>query len=56
MEFRLSKHAEWELRRRDIPLNLVEQTLAHPGERVVQSDGTEVYQSQFLAENGRYYH
>ncbi|HSZ60133.1 MAG TPA: DUF4258 domain-containing protein, partial [Tepidisphaeraceae bacterium] len=44
--FRLSKHAEEELRRRSIPRGLLDQVLNRPGQVVAEQGGRKAYQSQ----------
>ena len=46
MRFRLSKHAEQELRLRSIPRNYLDQVLAHPQQVVVEYGGRKAYQSK----------
>src|ERR1017187_4385346 len=40
MDFRLSRHAEWEMDRRGIPLALVQAVMDHPEQRLVDESGT----------------
>jgi len=46
MDFMLSRHAELEMKRRGIPLVLVENVLASPEQVVAEPGGIKVYQSQ----------
>ena len=46
MKFRLSRHANLELRRRAIPMELLETVLRNPQQIIEQPDGKKVYQSQ----------
>jgi hypothetical protein len=39
MDFRLSRHAEWEMNRRSIPLALVQAVMDHPEQRLVDESG-----------------
>jgi hypothetical protein len=38
MDFRLSRHAEWEMTRRGIPLALVQAVMDHPEQRLVDEN------------------
>jgi hypothetical protein len=40
MDFRLSRHAEWEMTRRGIPLALVQAVMEHPDQRLVDESRT----------------
>jgi hypothetical protein len=40
MDFRLSRHAEWEMARRGIPLALVQAVMEHPEQRLVDESRT----------------
>jgi hypothetical protein len=40
MDFRLSRHAEWEMNRRGIPLALVKAVMDHPEQRIVDESCT----------------
>ena len=53
--FTLSKHAESEMIRRQIPRAWVESVLDSPEQRYPEPDGTDILQSRFVAENGRMY-
>lgn len=57
MTYRLSRHAEWEAARRQLPLALIEGVLSSPGQRVADDAGTGnwVYQSQLRFEDGKIY-
>lgn len=57
MEFRLSRHAEWEMARRGIPLAQVRTVMDAPEQRL--RDGTRagawIYQSRLRFEDGKMY-
>ena len=55
MKFRLSRHAEWELERRQIPRDLLESVLREPQQKVPEPGGKQVYQSQVEFGDGRMY-
>lgn len=55
MNIRLSRHAEEEIARRQIPRAWLESVLANPQQRVPQSDGKEVLQSRIASEDGKMY-
>jgi len=55
MDFRLSRHAEWELSRRQIPRELLEAVVQNPEQRLSQLGGTEIRQSRVTFEDGRMY-
>ncbi|MFN0106741.1 MAG: DUF4258 domain-containing protein [Bryobacteraceae bacterium] len=57
MDFRLSRHAEWEMTRRDIPLTLVQAVMDHPEQRLVDESGNgrSIYQSRVRFEDGKMY-
>lgn len=57
MNFRLSHHAEWEVTRRGIPLELVQAVMEDPEQRVVDESRTDrwIHQSRFRFENGKMY-
>ncbi len=40
MDFHLSRHAEWEMTRRGIPLGLVQAVMDHPEQRLVDESNT----------------
>jgi hypothetical protein len=55
--FRLSRHAEWEMTRRGIPLALVRAVMDHPEQRVADGSrtGRWIYQSRLRFEDGKMY-
>ena len=57
MEFRLSRHAEWEMGRRSIPLASVQAVIDYPEQRVRDEAraGAWIYQSRLRFEDGRIY-
>ena len=55
MKFRLSRHAEEEMVRRQIPRAWVESVLENPQQRVPQSENKEVLQSRIESEDGKMY-
>jgi hypothetical protein len=55
MKFQFSRHAEWELARRQAPRALLESVLETPEQRLPQPDGKVVYQSRVAFEGGRMY-
>jgi len=57
MNFRLSRHAEWEMSRRGIPLAVVQAVMEHPEQRLVDDagEGRWIYQSRFPFEDGKMY-
>jgi hypothetical protein len=57
MHFRLSRHAEWEMARRGIPLALVEAVTARPEQRVAGESSPDrwIYQSRMQFEDGKMY-
>jgi hypothetical protein len=57
MDFRLSRHAEWEMDRRGIPLALVQAMMDHPEQRLVDESGTGrwIHQSRFPFEDEKMY-
>ena len=57
MDFRLSRHAEWEMARRGIPLALVQAVMGNPEQRVVDESrpGRWIRQSRLQFEGGRMY-
>jgi hypothetical protein len=57
MDFRLSRHAEWEMARRGIPPALVQAVLYGPEQRLADGfrTGRWIYQSRFLFEDGKMY-
>jgi hypothetical protein len=57
MDFRLSRHAEWEMTRRGIPLALVRAVMDQPGQRLadVSRTGRWIHQSRLRFEDGKMY-
>jgi SH3-like domain-containing protein len=57
MDFRFSRHAEWEMARRGIPLALVEAVMEHPEQRLVDESGTGrwIHQSRLRFGDGKMY-
>ncbi|HEY6346448.1 MAG TPA: hypothetical protein VIY49_33575 [Bryobacteraceae bacterium] len=55
MNYRLSLHAERQLRRRQIERHWLESVLDTPEQRIAQPGGTEIWQSRFAAEDGKMY-
>jgi hypothetical protein len=57
MDFPLSRHAEWEISRRGIPLAQVQSVMDDAEQRIVDEscEGRWIYQSRFLFENGKMY-
>jgi hypothetical protein len=57
MDFRVSRHAESEMRRRGIPLALVQAVMNHPEQRLVDESrkGRWIYQSRLPFEGGTIY-
>jgi hypothetical protein len=57
MDFRLSRHAEWEMARRGILRGLVEAVIARPEQRVVDESypGRWIHQSRLRFEDGKMY-
>ena len=57
MNFRLTRHAEWEIVRRGIPLTLVQAVMDHPEQRLPDESrtGRSIYQSQLRFGDGRIY-
>jgi hypothetical protein len=53
VRWRLSRHADEEIRRRAIPLPLVEETLMHPRQVVAERGGLRACQSQVVFPDGR---
>jgi hypothetical protein len=54
-EYRLSRHAQEEMRRRQIPEVWLDSVMTGPEQRVSEAAGKEVWQSRFTAVNGRMY-
>jgi hypothetical protein len=57
MDFRLSRHAEWEMARRGIPLAVVQAVMACPEQRLADESraGRWILQSRFRFEDGKMY-
>jgi hypothetical protein len=55
MEFRLSRHAEEEMVRRQISRQLVESVLENPEQRLAEPGGKQIFQSRYRSEDGRMY-
>ena len=57
MDFRLSRHAEWEMTRRGIPLAQVQAVMDQPEQRLVDDSATGrwIYQSRLRSEDGKMY-
>jgi hypothetical protein len=55
MSFYISRHAEEELERREIPRKFLDLILQNPQQIVEDRNGKKVYQSQFVFENGKTY-
>ena len=55
MNFRVSRHAERELSRRQIPRDFLESVLENPDQRIPQRGGKEIRQSQVEFANGKIY-
>ena len=57
MNFRLSRHAEWEMARRGIPLALVQAVMDHPEQRSIDEShpGRWIHQSRLRFEDGKMY-
>jgi len=57
MRFRLSRHAEWEMTRRGIPLALVQVVIDHPEQRQVDESRPDrwIHQSRLRFEDGKIY-
>ncbi len=55
MNFVLSKHAEEEIKRRDIPLEFLEQVLENPEQIILEKNGAKAYQSKVTFEGGKIY-
>jgi len=50
MKFKISRHAKEEMRLRQIPLRIVREVLANPGQSLIQVAGTKIYQSKITFE------
>ena len=57
MDYRLSRHAEWEMTRRGIPLALVQAVMDHPEQRLADESRARrwIHQSRFRFEDGKMY-
>ena len=57
MDFRLSRHAEWEMTRRGIPLALVQAVMDQPEQRLSDDSGTGrwIHQPRLRFEDGKMY-
>ena len=57
MRFRLSRHAEWEMSRRGIALELVEAVIDHPEQRQIDESHPDrwIYQSRLRFKDGKIY-
>ncbi len=57
MDFRLSRHAEWEMNRRGITLALVQAVMDHPEQRLVDESrtGRWIHQSRLPFEDEKIY-
>ena len=57
MEFRLSRHAEWEMARRRLPLAMVQAVMDAPEQRFRDEprSGAWIYQSRLWFEDGKMY-
>lgn len=57
MNFRLSRHAEWEMARRNIPAAMVQAVMDSPEQRLRDESraGAWVYQSRLRFEDGKLY-
>jgi len=53
MRFVISRHAEEEIRRRQIPLGWLQALLRNPQQRIPQSGGKEILQSRMASEHGK---
>ncbi|MBW4522332.1 MAG: DUF4258 domain-containing protein [Scytolyngbya sp. HA4215-MV1] len=53
MKYRLTRHAQEEIRQRGIPLTLVESVLAHPQQVIPEREGRKIYQSQIDFGSGK---
>jgi len=54
MDFELSKHAQEELKKRKIPLQVIQSILNHPGQ-IIQEDNITIYQDLFIGSNQKRY-
>lgn len=57
MDFRLSRHAQWEMARRGIPLALVQAVMERPEQRLIDESqaGRWIHQSRLRFEDGKIY-
>jgi hypothetical protein len=57
MDFRLSSHAEWEMARRGIPLELVQAVMDHPEQRLIDGSQTRrwIHQSRVRFDDEKIY-
>ncbi|MBP0030902.1 DUF4258 domain-containing protein [Roseofilum sp. Guam] len=55
MDFQFSNHALDEIRKRNIPIALIEAVLASPQQTLKQSEAIEIYQSQLDFGTGKLY-
>ena len=57
MDFRLSRHADWEMTRRGITLDLVQDVMDQPEQRLVDDSATGrwIHQSRLRFEDGKIY-
>lgn len=55
MNFRLSRHAEEEMVRRQIPRHWVDALMGAPEQTISQPNGTEIHQSRFATQDGKSY-
>jgi len=55
MRIRISRHAEWELNRRGIPLRMIEAVADHPEQRIPEHPGVWICQSRVRFGDGRIY-
>jgi len=51
--FRLSRHAQWQLARRRIPLELLEEVLERPEQTIAESGGKTILQSRLAFPDGK---
>ena len=57
MDFHLSRHAQWEMARRGVPLALVQAVMEHPEQRLADEfhSGRPIHQSRLRFEDGKMY-
>ena len=55
MDYRICRHAEWEITRRGIPITSVQAVMAHPEQRLVDESREDrwIYQSRVPSEDGK---